>query len=436
MRQAFLEDSVQRRTIYPSSLGRPRGLVWASLHPSAHGAVEDANLDLSAEIAAGDWVAEPEILQLHLRNDRLYTVRIDSGTGAVTREVLALDEATVLRLRQAAAWVSPRPSQIDLDISAGAGLSVEAAPTIAAIRCSLGPFVGKPELARDFALQLPTASRRSVERQLRRFEVPRLSEIAIAIGHLVPIALQSESERPLLLSVSNELAHLPLNLASDGGDRFLGQLRPLAILPPVNTIAASSREAPNSAVESWRLLVTGNARDDLAFASNAGDAENTDLRKAFLLQDPGAAARTATLYKGHYVVPTGIAPSLSGFPVGPADKTLLGAHELLTNEIMAPARVGLMSCAGSGLQFPDEWGGIASALMVSGSREIIAPHWPIIDSADASKVDDLMEEVLTTPGHLEVTLHHHIAILIESWRKDPEAAISPHWWSGLGLLKV
>jgi hypothetical protein len=435
MRGRFLQRAAGGGARYPASLGAARSIAWG---PWKGGIVDDRSalpwcpppVDLRALLAAGDWPDEPECFQLYVRGSRVHWARLNSLDASAERGDFPLSSADAKALSHLATWLSPEPNALDHQLVADLGLEPAALSATSAVRCCLGPFVNDRELARDFALEIPVAARTRlvtlVDEQLAR--CPSASALGSALGRLFLPALWIPSDRPLVLSVPWELSRLPLMLALSPSGMELAEARMISLLPPVDTLSNMPRQMSNSSVPEWSLSTTGASRADLLWGDLLAAAP---LRDAFMRASDGKAH--AVLYKGHYSATSG-PPSMATIGKEETDQ-LLAAAEILTSDCAAPARVALMCCRDAGLHFADEWGGIASALMIKGAREVVAPSWPIIDSANATIVDDVLANVLSVAGHLNAHLAGLFRGLIDDWKRDVPNRVSPHWWSGYYLLK-
>jgi hypothetical protein len=216
---------------------------------------------------------------------------------------------------------------------------------------------------------------------------------------------------------------------SESGEELIGA-RSMSLLPPANTLGNMLRRTSNSMVRAWAISTTGASGADLIRSDRIN---SVPLREAFMRPSGEVASRHAVLYKGHYAA-TVRQPSSASIGDDNGDQ-LLTAHEILASDCVSPARVALMCCRGAGLHFTDEWGGIASALMVKGARELVAPSWPIIDSPCATALDDAIAIILQRPGHFSVHFAELIRGLLDDRKWRMPDSVQPHWWSGYYLLK-
>jgi hypothetical protein len=438
MRSAFLRRVAGTGAPYPASLGTPRSIAWGRW---GGGILSDPSqlpwcppsVDLRRLILEGDWPEEPECYQLYLRGQRGHWTYLDPATERPERGEFILPEGVLDVIQRTVGWLSPAPTAMDYDLIARIGADAELLSATSAVRCCLGPFVDSSDLARDFAVQLPRPLQRALGPLAERAaeECPSPTEFAIALGRLFPPFLWEQSTRPLLLSLSAELAQLPVMLAVNDAGTRLGLARSISLLPPINTLADMPRPTLNSTVRRWTVLAAGISGTDL---TRTNQSESTPLREAFLRPPGAAATRSAVLYKGHYAAVAG-PPSRARLGGGRADDEFLTAAEILASTSASPARGALMCCRGAGLHFRDEWGGIASALMIKGTRELLAPSWPIIDGPAAAVVDDRFSELLARPGHLSDHFAEVTRSLLHDWLSGSPNAIAPHWWSGYYLFK-
>lgn len=440
MRSAFVRAAASRDMAFPASLGGATAVRCGPWPGGLHSSLRASRgvlptVDLHRLMDSGDWHDEPEILQVFLRRGSVHWARVDPSTGTIKTGTATLDQRALDLLRSCVDWASPEPCQIDRDVAAQLALPTEALGAVAAVRCSTGPFVYDRALARDFAMNLPKRLLSPLGRLLdeKASSLPPLTAFAEAIGQLVPPDSGTHCSRPLTLALSAELARLPFGLARLADGRYLGAVRAVALLPPLNTLAAAPRRSVNSTVEEWDIVVAGDSRGDLGYAR--GVDSSVSLQAALIQNDTLAASRTAVIYKGHYAASTGFPPSRAGLRAGLRDDTLLTAAHLLAADGASPARVALMCCRGAGLHFADEWGGVASALMVNGAAELIAPTWPIIDSEQASVMDERIGRTLRHRGHLELAFADMFREHLESWLCNDRCALPPHWWSGCFMLK-
>ncbi|WP_157251927.1 hypothetical protein [Patulibacter americanus] len=435
LRERFLMDAAARKASYPASLGEPHTLRWTDRWPG--GVAPDSrtldkpgpdaleSLDLGRMIGEADWCEVPEVLQLYRLGSDIVWSLIDCSDGSISSGRVRLDTGQQALLAATATWSSPAVAPLDHRLLTAARLSPEHLPTVAAVRCCTGPFVDNLIHAQDFALRLPAGSRNALANALRALERPRIDAIGRAISGILPRTVAVATDRPLLMAIAPDLATVPWGLGTDNTGRFLMTQRPVAMLPPANTIAATTGRRATSDVPAWDLIRIGSSFGNLSYAGASAPVSMDVLIGA----SRGTECRgSAVLYVGHLYAGTGV-PSESSIPLAPSDRNVLTAADIMQMSGVASERAALMCCRGAGVHFSHEWGGFASALMLKGANEIIAPIWPLIDSLEAGIVDNCVASTIVRRGHLEL----HVRDLIRELSLD--ARIAPHWWAGMTLVK-
>ncbi|MCX4858285.1 CHAT domain-containing protein [Streptomyces canus] len=419
--------------VFPASVGQARGISCTLLGGSSFPAPAR---DIGEAVGAAGWAQPPDILQLYLRGRAVHWCllelegpRIASGTFPATSAA-----RTLAWLND---WASPRPTRLDAQSAAATGASEAQLTVLAAMRCAAGPFVAQPELAADFSLALPRKVARAALARVLALEEPSTADICAGIGELLPgLPELYRRSRPLLISAQNGLATVPFTMARPrAGGRLLGTARPVLTLAPMNTLT-HMRTRPRAGPETvdWKLTVIGNCVGDLGYC---GDTSSPADLNAALMLTAAEADSAAVLYKGHFVRGANDWPSQGGLATGPGGDRLLRASDVLLDRTdrFGPLRLAIMACEASGWGLSPEWGGTASALMLRGVREVIAPHWPIIDSPSSALIDTRVQSLLTHRGDLPKAYGTMIADLADDWLHRPAHAVAPHWWAGLTLVK-
>ncbi|WP_329182752.1 hypothetical protein [Actinacidiphila glaucinigra] len=434
IRRIALADYKNRGIIFPAAIGEACGIA---LHPVAASRFGETDRDLGRLLRSGSFSQDPDVLQLYLRGDVLHWAYVRTGRASVAAGSFT-DSDAVRAVAAVYDWASPRVTRADIQTAALLGLPEASLPMVAAIRCAVGPFVDQPALAEDFAMVLPRRARGAVLDHFRAVTPPAVEDICRWIGRLLPDLPEVwDGTAALALSLQGNLAQIPFALARHPREgRHLGTTRPVVSLAPMNTLAHMPEPAavPAGGPVPWQLTVVGNCMGDLGYSGATSSA--ADIRNALLLP-PEDAWSSAVLYKGHFLRSKSGRPSLAGLPSGAPGQVFRAADILLeSGKVAGPARLAIMACEASGWGLAEEWGGTASALMLRGVREVIAPHWPLIDSPASQVLDGRVAGILTCPGDLAAAYADMIGGLLSDWLDGRGTALGPHWWAGLALIKA
>jgi hypothetical protein len=417
---------------FPAVHGEPRPLRFAGVSTELAAIVDAPLLDVDVLLRLEDGDL-PDVLQLYLRGSTLHWVYRVEGhvplNGCTT-----LDRGTLGTLAAFRSLATPHIGPFEGQVAGAHDVAAQFLRIVAAARTAYGSLARRPEIAADLLRFVPAHVRNRVWRELAELEGPDDTEIAYALGNLIPACVWAEkTKRRLVVSTDLQLAVLPLVLADrpEWTEPLLARRYPV-VMPPLNLLAASPPPIQRAAADPWAVTRVGNTLGDLSFAGPRS-AEEAVL-SAFVISDATEAARRAVLYRGHLVEPPAGRPSEAGIYTA-ADQGIR-ARTMLEDPRpwRTPARLALMACRAAGWDMGGEWGGLAAAAMLRGTQSVIAPLWPLIDAEPAAILDSRVCQVIGEGGDLAQNLGELTAELQSEWSAASPGAIPPHWWASLVLV--
>lgn len=319
-----------------------------------------------------------------------------------------------------------------------------------------GPLVARPELAAECLDALPRAIAKRAATAINR--QAGLEQVYRDIGTTVlPKPLREwldrgDGENRLLVSVPAELSSLPFPILELGDADWLGE-RTVALLTPPSNLASiiAGRPHSSSLLESFLTVsdptddltnarITNTSMNSLAGWSRASEEDHvaslSNVLRSF--RDLGATGSYGFSYVGHIRAGTKSNPGLSALVLSPPipqnDPVLLDARDLHRGSFIAPRDVYLGGCESTGFGTGLEWASIAGAFLTAGTDLVLAHAWPILDTINATQVDEGLIEMLESSCFSASKLLDVQRQWIKDWRLHPTKAIPPHHWAGLNLV--